>query len=97
MDAMEPIADRQKLLRLKSSIKDGDIVVVAVEDSGTGVDADKADRLFDAFFTTKPNGMGMGLSICRSIIEAHSGRLGVSAGVQYGSVLRFELPTKQGA
>ena len=97
MDAMEPIADRQKLLRLKSSIKDGDIVVVAVEDSGTGVDADQADRLFDAFFTTKPNGMGMGLSICRSIIEAHSGRLGVSAGVQYGSVLRFELPTKQGA
>ncbi len=97
MDAMEPIADRQKLLRLKSSIKDGDIVVVAVEDSGTGVDADQADRLFDAFFTTKPNGMGMGLSICRSIIEAHSGRLGVSAGVQYGSVFRFELPTKQGA
>ena len=94
MDAMEPIADRQKLLRVKSAIRDGDIVVVAIEDSGTGIDADKVDRLFDTFFTTKPNGMGMGLSICRSIIEAHNGRLGVSAGAQYGSVFRFELPTK---
>ena len=94
MDAMEHIVDRQKLLRVKSAIKDGDIVVVAIEDSGTGIDADKVDRLFDTFFTTKPNGMGMGLSICRSIIEAHNGRLGVSAGAQYGSVFRFELPTK---
>ena len=94
MDAMEPIVDRQKLLRVESAIKDGDIVVVAIEDTGTGIDADKVDRLFDTFFTTKPNGMGMGLSICRSIIEAHNGRLGVSAGAQYGSVFRFELPTK---
>jgi PAS domain S-box-containing protein len=94
MDAMEPIVDRQKLLRVKSAIKDGDIVVVAIEDSGTGIDADKVDRLFDTFFTTKPNGMGMGLSICRSIIEAHNGRLEVSAGAQHGSVFRFELPTK---
>jgi PAS domain S-box-containing protein len=94
MDAMEPIVDRQKLLRVKSAIRDGDIVVVAIEDSGTGIDADKVDRLFDTFFTTKPNGMGMGLSICRSIIEAHNGRLGVSAGAQYGSVFWFELPTK---
>ena len=94
MDAMEPIADRPKLLRVKSSIGDGDIVVVAIEDTGTGIDADKVDRVFDAFFTTKPNGMGMGLSICPSIIEAHNGRLGVSAGAQYGSVFRFELPTK---
>jgi PAS domain S-box-containing protein len=94
MDAMEPIADRPRLLRVKSAIRDGDIVVVAIEDSGTGIDTDKVDRLFDTFFTTKPNGMGMGLSICRSIIEAHNGRLGVSAGAQYGSVFRFELPTK---
>lgn len=95
MDAMEPIVDRQKLLRVESAIKDGDVVVVAIEDSGTGIDADKVDRLFDTFFTTKPNGMGVGLSICRSIIEAHNGRLGVSAGAQYGSVFRFELPTKR--
>ncbi len=94
MDAMEPIVDRQKLLRVKSAIRDGDIVVVAIEDSGTGIDADKVDRLFDTFFTTKRHGMGMGLPICRSIIEAHNGRLEVSAGAQCGSVFRFELPTK---
>ncbi len=96
MDAMEHIADRQKLLRVKTAIRDGDIVVVAIEDSGTGIDADKVDRLFDTFFTTKPSGMGMGLSICRTIIEARNGCLGVSAGAQYGSVFRFELPTKKG-
>jgi signal transduction histidine kinase len=95
MDAMEPIVDRQKLLRVESAIKDGDVVVVAIEDTGMGIDADKVDRLFDNFFTTKPNGMGVGLSICRSIIEAHNGRLGVSGGAQYGSVFRFELPTKR--
>ena len=94
MDAMDPIADRPKLLRVKSANLDGDIVAVAIEDSGTGIEAGKVDRLFDAFFTTKPNGMGMGLSICRSIIEAHNGRLGVSAGARYGSVFQFELPTK---
>jgi signal transduction histidine kinase len=79
---------------VESAIKDGDTVVVAIGDSGTGIDADKVDRLFDTFFTTKPNGMGMGLSICRSIIESHKGRLGVSGGAQCGSVFRFELPTK---
>ena len=79
---------------MKSANLDGDIVAVAIEDFGTGIEAGKVDRLFDAFFTTKPNGMGMGLSICRSIIEAHDGRLEVSAGARYGSVFQFELPTK---
>jgi signal transduction histidine kinase len=68
---------------------------VAVEDSGTGIDPEKMDRLFDSFFTTKPDGMGMGLSICRSIVEAHHGRLWASAGAPHGSVFRFELPVKQ--
>ena len=72
-------------------------MVVAVEDSGTGIDPEKMDRLFDSFFTTKPDGMGMGLSICRSIVEAHHGRLWASAGAPYGSVFRFELPVKQEA
>ena len=80
---------------MKSEIRDGDRVVVAIEDSGTGIDPEKLDRLFDTFFTTKPHGMGMGLSICRSIIEAHNGRLWASAGARYGSVFSFELPTRQ--
>jgi PAS domain S-box-containing protein len=97
MDAMGPVTDRHPILRVKSEIRGGDSVVVAVEDSGTGIDPDKMDRLFDTFFTTKPDGMGMGLSICRSIIEAHSGRVWASAGVPHGSVFRFELPVKQQA
>ena len=94
MDAMEPITDRRKILRVKSAIRDDDAVVVTIEDSGTGIDPNKVDRLFDAFFTTKPHGTGMGLSICRSIIEAHNGRVWASAGAHYGSAFSFELPTK---
>jgi PAS domain S-box-containing protein len=95
IDAMEPITDRPQILRATSEIRDGERVVVAIEDSGTGIDPEKLDRLFDTFFTTKPHGMGMGLSICRSIIEAHNGRLWATAGAQYGSVFSFELPTRQ--
>jgi C4-dicarboxylate-specific signal transduction histidine kinase len=94
MDAMEPITDRRKILRVKSAIRDDDAVVVTIEDSGTGIDPNKVDRLFDAFFTTKPHGTGMGLSICRSIIEAHNGRVWASAGAHHGSAFSFELPTK---
>ena len=95
IDAMETVTDRRLILRVRSEVRDGEIVVVAIEDSGIGIDAEKQDRLFDTFFTTKPDGLGMGLPICRSIIEAHSGRLWWSAGAQHGSVFRFELPTKQ--
>jgi signal transduction histidine kinase len=65
---------------------------VAVEDTGTGLDPATADRIFDPFFTTKSDGLGMGLSICRSIIDAHGGRLWVSPGVQCGTVFRFTVP-----
>jgi PAS domain S-box-containing protein len=95
IDAMKPITDRPQTLRVKTEVRDGEHVVVAIEDSGTGIDPDKMDRLFETFFTTKPHGMGMGLSICRSIVEAHRGRLWASAGTQHGSVFRFELPIKQ--
>jgi C4-dicarboxylate-specific signal transduction histidine kinase len=95
IDAMKPITDRPQTLRAKSEVRDGEYVLVAIEDSGTGIDPEKMDRLFDTFFTTKPHGMGMGLSICRSIVEAHRGRLWASAGAQRGSVFRFELPIKQ--
>jgi signal transduction histidine kinase len=67
-------------------------VIVAVQDTGIGIEPDKANKLFDAFFTTKPDGMGMGLSICRSIIEAHGGRIWASANVGPGATLQFTLP-----
>jgi signal transduction histidine kinase len=66
--------------------------LVSVEDSGSGIDPKDIDRIFDSFFTTKSQGMGMGLSICRSIIEAHGGRLWASSGIDHGSVLNVQLP-----
>jgi signal transduction histidine kinase len=65
---------------------------VAVRDSGPGLDPEGMGRLFDAFYTTKPGGMGIGLSICRSIIEAHGGRIWASANVPQGAVFQFTLP-----
>jgi signal transduction histidine kinase len=67
-------------------------VLVAVQDSGPGLSPENLERLFDPFYTTKPGGMGMGLSICRSIIEAHEGRLWASANEPRGAVFQFTLP-----
>jgi signal transduction histidine kinase len=83
-------ADRREL-RVESEVGAGE-VAVAVHDSGVGLDPESASRLFSAFFTTKPNGMGMGLSICRSIIEAHAGRISASGHDGPGAVFRFTLP-----
>jgi signal transduction histidine kinase len=67
--------------------------MIIVQDSGPGIDPENIDRIFDQFFTTKSRGMGLGLSICRSIIEAHDGRLWAESGVHEGSVFRISLPT----
>jgi signal transduction histidine kinase len=67
-------------------------MLVAVEDTGSGLDPAIAPHIFDPFFTTKSDGLGMGLSICRSIIEAHRGHLWASARTPHGTALRFTLP-----
>jgi signal transduction histidine kinase len=67
-------------------------VLVAVGDSGPGMTAESFDRLFKAFHTTKPAGMGMGLSICRSIVEAHGGRIWATANAPRGAIFQFTLP-----
>ena len=67
-------------------------VLVAVRDSGPGIDPAHLERVFEAFYTTKPNGVGMGLSICRSIVDAHGGRLWAAANDPHGAVFRFTLP-----
>jgi signal transduction histidine kinase len=70
-------------------------VLVAVRDSGSRLDPQSVDRLFEAFYTTKPDGLGMGLPICRSIIEAHGGRLWATANEPRGAVFQFTLPIER--
>ena len=85
---------RQLLIRTERDGPDG--VLVAVEDSGPGIKPESLDRLFDPFYTTKPGGMGMGLSICRSIIEAHGGRVWATTNEPQGAVFQFTLPRQGG-
>lgn len=91
-DAMGSESDRARLLRVTSAIHDPDGVLVSIEDSGAGIDPSNIGRIFESFYTTKSQGMGMGLSICRSIVEAHQGRLWASSDVGYGAVLNVLLP-----
>ena len=90
-EAMAAISDRPRVLRVRSERHDTGIFV-SVEDTGTGIDPKDMGRLFETFFTTKPEGMGMGLSICRSVIESHGGRIEVSPAEPCGSVFRVFLP-----
>jgi PAS domain S-box-containing protein len=94
-DAMRPITDRARVLRIESKPFNSTGVEVAVKDSGTGIEPENVARIFDAFFTTKANGMGMGLAICRSILEAHGGTLSVSPSTPHGSVFRLALPSNR--
>jgi signal transduction histidine kinase len=91
-DAMGSVSGRARLLRVTSAIHGPDAVLVSIEDSGAGIDPKDSDHVFDSFFTTKSQGMGMGLSICRSIIEAHHGRLWASPGIDQGAVFNVQLP-----
>jgi signal transduction histidine kinase len=92
IQAMSAVTDRHRELRIRSREHGSDQILVAVEDSGIGIEPEHAARLFNAFFTTKPEGMGMGLSICRSIIEAHGGQLWATANVPHGATFQFTLP-----
>jgi PAS domain S-box-containing protein len=92
IQAMSAVTGRRRELRIRTREHGPDQILVAVEDSGIGIDPEKADQVFNAFFTTKPDGMGMGLSICRSIIEAHGGRLWATANVPHGATFQFTLP-----
>ena len=88
MEAMTPSSDRPREMVIRSRPDDSG-VLVAVEDAGVGLDETSMARLFDAFFTTKRGGMGMGLSISRSIIEAHGGRLWATTNTTHGATFHF--------
>jgi C4-dicarboxylate-specific signal transduction histidine kinase len=92
IEAMASVTDRPRELWIRSYQLAADRVCAAVQDTGIGIDPADADRLFHAFFTTKPGGLGMGLSISRSIIEAHGGRLWASRNVGPGAAVQFTLP-----
>jgi signal transduction histidine kinase len=95
IEAMQTVTDRPRVLVIKSHRVEAHRVQVTVEDCGVGISAENANRLFDAFFTTKSAGMGMGLSICRSIIAAHGGRLWAEPNLPQGATFHFTLPSHQ--
>jgi PAS domain S-box-containing protein len=97
IEAMKSVTDRSRELVIRSGQGEARDVIVSVTDCGVGISAENADRLFNAFFTTKSDGMGMGLSICRSILEAHGGRLWATANLPHGTTFQFALPVNAGA
>src|SRR5262249_51779836 len=97
VEAMSSVDNRQRLLLVKSTHHGASDVLIMVQDSGPGIDPNDMDRIFDAFFTTKPHGMGLGLSICRSIIDSHGGRLWASRRIPHGTVFYVQLPIGESA
>jgi signal transduction histidine kinase len=94
-EAMTGIDEGAREMRTSTRTEASNGVFVSVRDSGPGLDPQSVDRLFEAFYTTKPDGLGMGLAICRSIIKAHGGRLWATANEPRGAVFQFILPQEQ--
>ena len=91
MEATQSVDDRSREVLIETAVDNSD-VLVRVRDTGGGLSSFAIERLFTAFFTTKPGGLGLGLSICQSIIESHGGRLFAGANVPRGAVFQFTLP-----
>jgi signal transduction histidine kinase len=92
IEAMHDIEPGARMLKIESRLRDDDTVEVEVSDLGSGIS--DPERIFEAFYTTKQDGMGMGLAICRSIIESHGGRLWAENGARSGASITFSLPVR---
>jgi signal transduction histidine kinase len=95
IEAMDPVEDRPKKLFIRSMRQSPETVLVEVQDCGVGLK--DPEKVFEAFFSTKENGMGMGLAICRSIVEAHDGRLWATSAEACGTTFCIALPQLSGA
>jgi signal transduction histidine kinase len=96
VEAMDSVAERTRKIRVTSRSHDADGVLITVEDSGGGIDPRDAKQIFEPFYTTKQQGMGLGLSICRSIVEAHGGQISVARNEPQGAVFQFTLNAEDG-
>jgi signal transduction histidine kinase len=94
-EAMRSVSDRARVVRIRTREGNSDTIIVLLEDTGAGVDAEHSSQIFNAFYSTKAEGIGMGLSISRSIIEAHGGRLWTVAKEEPGSIFCFKLPIEK--
>ena len=97
VEAMDITTDRNRVLRLKTERRGVDAIVLSVEDSGPGIDPKNLESIFDAFVTTKRHGMGLGLAICRVIVNQHGGQLTASSNGKDGALFRVVLPVGSGA
>jgi signal transduction histidine kinase len=95
LNAIEAMKDTGGELTVRSERIDDSQLLISVRDNGPGIPAEQADQIFGSFFTTKPDGSGMGLTISRSIIESHSGRLWAGANSQRGATFYFTLPSER--
>jgi signal transduction histidine kinase len=92
VEAMAGVTDRQRVLRVRSELRRPSGILLTIEDNGPGIEPEDIERVFEAFYTTKTHGMGLGLSICCSIVKSHGGTLSLSRGHPHGTVVQVVLP-----